>query len=191
MAATSCGALIDGICLHDRWSCQRKVESRMLRFLKAIFIVIAAIVILFEEWLWDPLKRIMQAFSRLPPVRQLAEAISRLSPYAAAFAFLGPMLVLLPFKIIGLLLIASHHALLGLAAFLSAKIVGTALFAWLFGLTKPALMQISWFEKGYRIVHQISEKAHAWIHRQPLYRWIRTSAYKIHLRIARLLRSIR
>jgi hypothetical protein len=161
----------------------------MLRFLKSIVVFCVASVILFEEWLWDPLKRVMEAFSRLPLIRQLANAIASLPPRTAVFVYLAPMIVLLPFKIIGLWLIARHHGLLGLVTFLSAKIVGTALFAWLFGLTKSSLMQIAWFAQVYRIVQQISTTAHAWIHRQPLYRWMRTTARAVRKRVRRLLNS--
>jgi len=162
----------------------------MLRFLKAIAVFFATIIILFEEWLWDPLNRVMQAFGRLPLIRQMSKAIARLSPRAAIFVYVGPMLLLLPFKIIGLWLIAQHHALLGLITFLMAKIIGTALFAWLFGLTKPLLMQVAWFARWYRVVHQISTTAHAWIHRQLAYRWIRAMTQQVRSRIDRLLRSV-
>ena len=37
----------------------------MLRFLKSIAIALVAIVILFEEWPWEPLKRLMLALNRL------------------------------------------------------------------------------------------------------------------------------
>jgi hypothetical protein len=158
-------------------------------FLKSLLVFLAALVILFEEWLWDPLKRFMDCFSRLPLVRQLAEAIANLSPRMAALVYLVPMVALVPFKITGLWLIARHHALLGVFTFLSAKFVGTALFAWLFSLTRPALMQIAWFAKGYQVVHRISVSAHAWIHRQPVYRWIRKMVREMHIRIARLLKS--
>jgi hypothetical protein len=141
----------------------------MLRILKSIAVAIAAVVILFEEWLWEPLKRLMLAFSRLPVIRQLAAIISRLPPLAALVLYLFPVLVLLPFKILGLWLIGQGHSVAGLATFLGAKIVGTALLAWLFALTKSALMQIGWFARTYAWVVRISDAAHEWLHRQPIY----------------------
>lgn len=159
----------------------------MLRFLKSVGVFLAALVILFEEWLWEPLKRLMQRFSRLPLVRQLSAVIAGLSPRAALLTFLAPMVLLFPFKIAGLWLIAHGHALLGLATFLGAKLLGTAIFAWLFTLTRDALMQIAWFASAYGWVHRVSEMAHAWIHRQALYRWARLMAARVRARLARLL----
>lgn len=158
----------------------------MLNFLKSIGIFFAALVILFEEWLWDPLKRLMLCFGRLPLVRQLSARIAGMSPRAALLVFLAPMVLLFPFKIAGLWLIAHGHAPLGLTTFLVAKLLGTAIFAWLFTLTKPALMQIAWFALAYAWVHRVSEAAHAWIHRQAIYRWARITASRVRARVARL-----
>lgn len=158
----------------------------MLRFLKSVGIFLAALVILFEEWLWEPLKRLMLRFSRLPLVRRLSAVIAGLSPRAAVLVYVAPMVLLFPFKLAGLWLIGHGHALLGVATFLAAKLLGTAIFAWLFTLTKDALMQIAWFATTYAWVHRISEMAHAWIHRQFIYRWVRLIAAQVRHRIARL-----
>lgn len=145
----------------------------MIRLLKSIATAIAVVIILFEEWLWEPLKRLMLAVSRLPVIRQMADFISHLPPFAALVLYLIPVFVLLPFKIAGLWLIGQGHPLLGLETFLGAKVVGTALLAWLFSLTKPALMQIAWFARAYGWVTELSAAAHAWLHRQPIYQAIK------------------
>jgi hypothetical protein len=161
----------------------------VIRLLKSIAVALAAIVILFEEWLWEPLKRMMLAFSRLPVIRQLAAFISRLPPVAALVLYLVPMAVLLPFKIAGLWLIGQGHSVLGISTFLAAKVVGTALLAWLFSLTKPALMQIGWFARAYGWIVSVSDAAHEWLHRQPLYQAIRAKLAKIRAFIGRHFRG--
>jgi hypothetical protein len=159
----------------------------VLRFLKSVAVALAAVIILFEEWLWEPLKRMMLAFSRLPLVRQLAAIISRLPPVVALVLYIIPVVALLPFKIAGLWLIGQGHSMLGIATFLGAKLVGTALLAWLFSLTRPALMQIGWFAKAHAWVVLISDAAHTWLHAQPLYQAIRTLLGKLRSSIGRLL----
>lgn len=163
----------------------------MLRFLKSVVVAFAAAVILFEEWLWEPLKRLMAAFSRLPLIRQLAALISRLPPLAALALYLVPVVTLVPFKIAGLWLIGQGHTVSGISTFLAAKVAGTALLAWLFSLTKPALMQIGWFARAYAWVVRISDAAHEWLHRQPLYQAIRANLGKIRSLLGRLLRGDR
>jgi hypothetical protein len=161
----------------------------VIRLLKTIATAIAVVVILFEEWLWEPLKRLMLAFSRLPVIRQLAAFIGRLPPFAALVLYLVPILVLLPFKIAGLWLIGQGHSLLGISTFLGAKVVGTALLAWLFSLTKPALMQIGWFARAYGWVTELSTAAHDWLHRQPIYQATRKLLTKIRTWIKSRLKS--
>lgn len=154
-----------------------------MRFLRAIFVFLAALLILFEEWLWAPLQRFMQAFGQRPLIRRLAQGIQQLPPYGAVTIFLLPGMVLLPFKLGGLWLLSQGHPLLGVSIFLLAKIVGTALVAWLFGLTKTTLLQIGWFRRGYGQVVHIRDLAHHWIHQQALYHAIKASLNWVKTRL--------
>ncbi len=104
-----------------------------------------ALLILFEEWGWDPLQRLMARIGRLPVLRRLEALITRLPPRAALAVFLLPTLLLLPVKLLALWLIGQGTALLGGVVVVVAKVVGTALVARLFTLTRPALMTMSWF----------------------------------------------
>ena len=108
-----------------------------------------ALLILFEEWGWDPLQRALARLARLPLLRQAESVIARLPPYAALVVFLVPALALLPVKLLALGLIAQGQRLLGLGVILAAKLLGTAVVARLFALTQPALMQLPWFARVY------------------------------------------
>ena len=108
-----------------------------------------ALLILFEEWGWEPLQRALAAIGRLPVLRQLEAAIGRLPPRAAMAVFLLPTLLLLPIKLLALAAIAHGHKLLGLGVIVLAKLLGTAVVARLFALTRPALLQLPWFAHWY------------------------------------------
>ena len=142
----------------------------MRRIFAAVFWFLAALVVLFEEWLWEPLRRLMEAFARLPLIRHLSAAIAALPARWATVVFLIPVLALIPFKMTGLWLMAQGQLAFGLSVFVGAKIVGTALFAWLFALTKPALLTLPWFARAYRWVIGVRDTVHHWIRRQPAYR---------------------
>jgi len=58
-------------------------------------------------------------------------------------------LLLLPIKLLALGLIAQGQRVLGLVVIVLAKLVGTAVVARLFALTRPALMQLPWFARAY------------------------------------------
>jgi len=123
------------------------------RLFKALFNAtltpLIALLLIFEEWGWEPLARAMDRLARLPVWSQLERLIRRLPPYMALVVFFVPMLALLPVKLLAFYWISKGHALLGLLVVLAAKLLGTALVARLFHLTQPALMQLPWFSRWY------------------------------------------
>ena len=123
--------------------------KRLVTALRRAFGVLVALVVLFEEWGWEPLQRLMARLARLPGLRHLEALVARLPPWAALVVLLFPSLLLVPVKLVALWLIASGNKSLGLAAILLAKVVGTAIVARLFALTRPALMRMPWFAAAY------------------------------------------
>lgn len=160
------------------------------RLWSAIFWGLAALIVLFEEWLWEPLRRAMAMLTRLPLLRGLSAAIGRLPARWAAVVFLLPVAALFPFKMAGLWLIAHGQVVAGLSVFIGAKLVGTALFAWLFGLTRPALLTLPWFAALYGWVLGVRDTVHAWIRRQRAYRIARWRLRRWRLALKRRLREI-
>lgn len=120
-----------------------------LRALKSLFTGALALVILFEEWGWEPLQRLLAWIARLPVLRQVETLIRGLPPQMALAVLLLPSLLLIPVKLGALWLISQGHRLLGLFVILAAKVVGTAIVARLFTLTQPALMRMPWFARLY------------------------------------------
>ncbi len=116
-----------------------------LRWLRHLLGWLIALIILFEEWGWEPLQRAFAWVARLPVLRQLERWIATLPPYAALAILLLPSLFLLPIKILALWLVAKGLVLTGGLVIVMAKLLGTAVVAHLFSLTKPALLQLTWF----------------------------------------------
>jgi hypothetical protein len=123
------------------------------RFLKTLLnttlVPLVALLLVFEEWGWEPLARVMDRLARLPVWSQLERWVRQLPPYAAMAVFFLPMLTLLPVKLLAVYWMGHGHALLGLLVVLAAKLLGTAVVARLFHLTQPALMQLPWFARLY------------------------------------------
>ncbi|WP_284616150.1 hypothetical protein [Aquabacterium humicola] len=123
--------------------------ATLLHWLRVAGSALLGLVILFEEWGWEPLQRALAWVGRLPLLRQLEAGIARLPPWAALALFLLPSLLLLPVKLLALWLIAQGQAMAGVGVIVGAKIIGTALVARLFVLTRPALMRLAWFAALY------------------------------------------
>jgi hypothetical protein len=135
-------ARLSGALLLAFWRQVRPLLRGALQFLLALIIV-------FEEWGWEPLAELLGRLARWRPWAQLEYAIARLPPYAALFVFVLPTTLLLPLKFLALFLVANGRIVLAGLLFMAAKVVATALVARLFMLTQPALMQIGWFAWGY------------------------------------------
>lgn len=163
------------------------MKPRWLRVLQVPLRLLLALLILFEEWGWDPLQRAMARIARLPLLRRLDAAIARLPPLAALVVFVVPGLLLLPVKIAALWLIGHGQHLLGLGVIVAAKVVGTAVVARLYALTQPALMRLPWFAA-------LHGRWTTW--KQGLLAWVRGSApwqylHALRLRLRAALRAWR
>ena len=165
----------------------------MLRFVKRLFnsllVLLAALFIFIEEWLWEALKLLMVQIARLPVIRWIEVRIAGLTPYAAIAIFLLPGLLLLPVKLLALYAITKGHALLGRAAIISAKVMGAALVARIFTLTKPALLTVKWFARLYGWFLRFRGKIFAKLHAMPAWQQARLTMARIRSLLRRLFGS--
>ena len=106
-------------------------------------------LVLFEEWGWRPLVRLLGVLARLPGIARLERRIAALRPALAVALLFVPALLLLPAKLAALWLIGCGRLLVGVATLLIAKLVGTAVVARLFLLTRPQLLRLGWFARVY------------------------------------------
>jgi hypothetical protein len=119
------------------------------RLLRHTFTALLALVLLFEEWGWEPLAALLARLARLPLLAWIERRIAALPPWGAMAMFAAPALALFPVKLLALFFIGRGHAFAGLAVLVGAKVVGTAVVARLFTLTQPALMRLPWFARWY------------------------------------------
>ena len=156
----------------------------LLAPLRWIIRVTLAILILFEEWGWEPLRRVFALIARLPVIRQTEALLKRLPPRWAFVVLVLPSLLILPIKLAAVWLVAEGHALLGVGVIIAAKLFGTALLAWLFQLIQPALMQLPWFARLYARWTRWKADLLAWVRASAVWR----TARAIKLRVKRLFR---
>ena len=149
--------------------------------------VVLALLILFEEWGWEPLRRVFALIARLPVIRQVEAMLKRLPPRWAFVVLVLPSLLILPVKVLALWLISMGRVTLGLGVIVAAKLVGTALLAWLFQLIQPALMQLPWFARLYARWTAWKAELLAWARASAVWR----TARAIKLRLMRRLRAWR
>lgn len=130
-----------------------------------------ALLILFEEWGWEPLQRALVRLGKALGLERIEVRIRALPPYAALALFLLPSLLLLPIKLLALGLIAAGHVMLGTGVIIGAKLAGTAIVARLFTLTQPALMQLAWFARLYTAWTRWKDQLLAHVRQSWPWRW--------------------
>ncbi len=135
--------------------------------------LVLALVIVFEEWGWEPLKRWVGKLSRLPAVARLETRLRGLPPYGALAVLLLPSLLILPVKLLALWLLTLGRVGLGMLVVIAAKLVGTAMLAWLFGLIQPSLMRLAWFARLYGRWSNWKAELLAWVRASLVWRWSR------------------
>lgn len=114
----------------------------------AVLQVLAALIVLFEEWGWKPLSEFLAYLARFAPIAALERWIAGLPPLGALVVFALPTTLLLPLKFVAVWLLASGKYWTATALFAGAKVASTALIARIFTLTKPTLMRIAWFARA-------------------------------------------
>jgi hypothetical protein len=117
----------------------------LIALLRGLLMVLAAVVLLIEEWGWRPLTALAARLARWPPLARLEARIQAAPPRVALLLFLVPATLLFPLKLLALWLLQRHHPWLGLLLIIGAKLVGTAAVGRLFIISEAQLMTFPWF----------------------------------------------
>src|SRR4051812_35331898 len=130
-----------------------------MKRLKRALWFIAALIFLFEAWLWETLYPIVARLIDWLPCRDvkswMAKTLERLPPAARALIFVIPVVVIFPLKLLGVWLMSTHHVLLGVSVFLVAKLTGLGITAFIFKTCKEKLLSLGWMLRLYNWVLSI------------------------------------
>jgi hypothetical protein len=135
----------------------------MRRLLQPIWFLLA-LIFLIEAWLWDHLVPAIRLIVAAIPLRALkrwlSEAVDGLSPPATLVVFLIPATIYFALELVALWPMAYGRWLLGLAMLIGAKIIGAAITAFTFDVTRTKLLELDWFRNGYQIIIGWRDTAH-------------------------------
>lgn len=147
----------------NRQQCNRLMKKFLLSFL--------AIVLIFEEWLWDVLTAFGHSLVSWLHLEAFEQWLSRTTPIVALAAFSIPLLIVAPLNIAAFGLLAHGLILQGILLELLAKLLGTLLVARVFALTKPQLLTFTCLRIVYATIMRWLQWAHRKITETAVYRW--------------------
>ncbi len=150
-----------------------KRKGLLKRAARIVLIILAAVWMLFEDWVWDSILAVMEVVARLKIVQDFEDFLRRQNQYLLLSLFIFPFLIMIPAKLLGLYLIASGKILRGAAIFVVAKATITALVTRLFVISREKLLLIRPFAAFYYWFRETKERLYEELRKMPA--WIRAS----------------
>ena len=126
--------------------------TRLRRAFSLPLMVLAALVILFEDFVWARVTVLVAVLARLRLVARLEAWVLTCGRHTTLALFAIPIACLVPVKLTAVWLIATGHIVTGILVILAAKVTGTAISARLFVIAKPKLMTFETFVRVYNAV---------------------------------------
>jgi hypothetical protein len=144
----------------------------VIALLKRLFFSLLALLLIFEEWLWNLLTALGQQLSRWLHLERIEAWLQQAPPKLALLAFIVPLLIVTPINLASIWLLSKGMLLQGLALQLAAKLLATLLVARVFRLTKPQLLTFTWFARCYHFVVRWVRWAHHRVTETQLYQML-------------------
>lgn len=157
--------------------------------IKNFLLSILALIVIFEEWLWDVLAVTGLWFSRVLHLEKFDTWLANATPNQALFSFLIPLIVVTPFNILAIFLLTHGAIIQGILLEIGVKLFGTLLIARVFRLVKAALLTFNWFAKIYHTISDVLRWAHAVIQHTAIYQYSLKLKVAIKIQIAALLKT--
>lgn len=134
-----------------------------MKILLRPFIWFTVWFLIFEEWLWDTLKSYSALLAKKLHLQQVEWWIANTSPSMALITLAIPSIIITPFNLYALFMIAHGMVVQGIILEVVAKLVGTLLLSRIFALTKTQLLTFGWFNYCYTKIMLLLDWAHATI----------------------------
>ena len=161
------------------------------RFLTPPLIVLAALVMWWEEWLWERLKWLTGLIAWLPFVRWYDAAMLRLPLYPMMVVFLLPLVLLFPVKLLALYWLAKGYWLASATTYIAEKVFGTAIVARSYVICRPRLLTIVWFRRLHDWLIVTRNHLYSAIRAMPIYQRMHSQLLVFKETVRRLLSVFR
>ncbi|MDD5272543.1 MAG: hypothetical protein PHU14_07480 [Methylovulum sp.] len=138
---------------------------------KKLLLTLLAILVIFEEWLWDILTAAGQWLVQTFNLERFDAWLAAATPPQAVVALAVPILVVTPINLFALFLLTHGAIAEGILLEIIAKLLGTLLVARVFKLVRPALLTFAWFAKLYHTIIGMLQWSHAIVHNSDIYKF--------------------
>lgn len=169
--------------------------SRRHPWLRALYrvplLVLATIYFLIDDVVLAAVRPVIAWAAELRPFARLGAALQRLSPYATLILFLVPFVVLEPFKLWALWLLALGHLVSGGIMLVTSHLTSIVLVERLFHATRDKLLTIAWFARVYGWVSLLYDLSVGRLRATPAWQAVIAALRTIRRAIGDLARTLR
>ena len=170
-------------------------RARLRRILRAMLrppaLVLVAIYFLIDDVVLAAFRPIVAWAAELRIVLRFAVFLRRLPPYPTLMLFLVPFVVLEPFKLGGLWLMATGRFAPGLVMLVIAHVASIVLVERLFQATRDKLLTIGWFARAYGLVMRLYDWSLGRLRATAAWRRATATLAALRVRVATLAKALR
>lgn len=159
-------------------------------FLKKILVIIALLVIIIEDLFWSATLVITNKLDKFKYMQKLENWMASLNPYQALALFIAPDGVIIPLKFYLMDMMHSGMYLQGMLIFILVKVIATAIYAKIFMICKPQLLQIGWFKWIHDKVVEIKNKYYDKIKNTNFYKNLQEFKQNLRLKMLKIKESL-
>jgi hypothetical protein len=160
-----------------------KKQGLFNRVAGLFLLILAALWMLFEDWVWDHIVALMEVAGRLKSINRFETFLAKQNRYLLLAFFTFPFLIMIPAKLYGLFLIASGKVVRGVIIFVMAKALITALVTRLFVISRDKLLQIEAFAAFYYWLMRKKAWLYSEVRKLPGWQTTRIRIAKIKMRL--------
>lgn len=157
--------------------------------MKKLLLTLLAILLIFEEWLWDLLSACGQYLVKLLRLESFERWLGQTRPYTALLTITIPIIIVTPINIAAIWLLIHGLLIEGILLEIFAKLLGTLLIARVFTLIKPQLLTFKVIAAVYHTITGWLKWAHAKIVDTAIYRYSKQLKIQVKARIKAFLHS--
>ena len=128
--------------------------------MKKFLLSLLAIILIFEEWLWDLLTAFGHKLIQWLNLEQFEQWLRQTGPTMALVAFSIPILIVAPINFMAFDLLVNGLILQSILVEVLAKLLGALLVARVFALTKPQLLTFAFLSLIYPTIIRWLHWAH-------------------------------
>ncbi len=156
---------------------------------RVVAVLVVVVWLALDDLFFLIVRPLVAWLSRLAPFKRLGAIIARLPPYGVLVLLAIPFVVVEPFKVLALYLIATGVVIRGVLLLIAAYFVSILTLDSLYQAGHGQLMKIGWFARLIKWIVELRDWALGWVRTTAAWKWAAARAASVRVWARSLVRS--